>query len=78
MTVIEVGRVCIKTKGRSAGKRCVVVGLEKGFAVIAGERMKKRKCNIMHLFPTAHKISVSKVSSDEEIAKHLKGVKLNG
>jgi len=78
VALIEVGRVCIKTKGRLAGKKCVVIGIEKGFAIVAGEREKKRKCNFTHLFPTSHKIHVSKDSSQEEIIKHLKGVKLNG
>ncbi len=76
MSVFDVGRVCIKTKGRNAGRKCVVISVEKGFAIIEGDFMKKKRCNVMHLFPTSHKISVSKSSSHEDIVKHLKGVKI--
>ena len=75
MALIEVGRVCIKTKGRSAGKKCVVVDMDKDFAIVAGIGIKKRKCNVRHLFPTSHKIHVTKGASDKEIVEHLKGVK---
>lgn len=68
---MEIGSVCIKTKGRLAGKKCVVVGMEKGFAVIEGKWFKKKKCNLRHLFLTNKSIMVTKTSSHEEILKLL-------
>lgn len=76
MTIIEPGRVCIKTKGRTAGKKVVVVGVEKEFAEIIGARMKKKKCNVRHLFVTEHKISIPKNATQEQVQKMLEGVKI--
>ena len=72
MTAIEVGRVCIKTKGREAGKKAVVVDVEKGFAIIDGEGIRRRKCNPRHLFPTGQKVSISKGAKHEDIIKLIK------
>ncbi len=56
MPAIEVGSVCVKIRGRKAGKRVTVVGIEKdGFVLVEGEKMKKKKCNPRHLFPTGEK-----------------------
>jgi large subunit ribosomal protein L14e len=49
---MEVGQVCIKTKGRKAGMRCKVVSKVKdGRVTIEGKNIKKKECNVMHLFP---------------------------
>ncbi len=61
MPAIEIGRVCIKTRGRNAGKEVVIVGIEKnGFVLIEGKGKKKKKCNIRHLLPTQKKVEVKK------------------
>ena len=72
MGAIEVGRVCIKTKGREAGKKAVVVDIEKGFAIIDGDGIRRRKCNPRHLFPTGQKIDVPKGAKHEDILKLIK------
>ena len=73
MKLIERGSVCIKTSGREAGERAVVLEVvDENFAVIEGPKIRKRKCNIAHLFPTGEKISVSKNVSAKELAEHLK------
>ena len=72
MSAIEIGRVCIKTKGREAGKKAVVVDIEKGFVIIEGEGIRRRKCNPRHLFPTEHKVDISKGAKHEEILKLIK------
>lgn len=72
MSSLEVGRVCIKTKGREAGKKAVIVELEKGFALIDGEGIRRRKCNPRHLFPTGMKIGISKGAKHEEVIKLMK------
>ena len=45
MAAIEVGRKCIKTAGREAGKECEIV------AIIDENFVKNRRCNINHLEP---------------------------
>ncbi|MFH1664373.1 MAG: 50S ribosomal protein L14e [archaeon] len=58
MALIEPGRVCIKRKGREAGKKVVVTSVKGNYAFIEGTGVKKRRCNITHLYPTAEKKKV--------------------
>ncbi len=75
MAIMEVGRVCIKTTGKNAGKKVVVLKLDnkKNKALVEGINVKRKKCNIRHLFPTKEKINVTENSSREEIIKAIKG-----
>lgn len=72
MAIIEVGRVCIKKQGREAAKKVVVVAVEKGYAVVEGINVKRRKCNARHLFPTAEKLGIKANAESAEIIKLLK------
>jgi len=51
MKGIEVGRVCIKTKGRDSGDKCVIVKvIDANFVeLVSKTRQKPRKVNINHL-----------------------------
>ena len=74
MPAIEIGRICIKTKGRETGKRCVVLDLiDKNFVLITGPKgvsgVKRRRINISHLEPTDEEIKIKKGASDEEVAQ---------
>ena len=67
MPAIEVGRVCIKTAGREAGKICVIVDiLDKNFVIVDG-LVKRRRCNIKHLEPTEKKVDIQKGATTEEV-----------
>jgi large subunit ribosomal protein L14e len=67
--MIEVGRVCVKTAGRDAGKKCVVVDvLDDNYVLIDGET-RRRKCNIMHLEPLDKMIEIKKNAGHPEVAK---------
>ncbi|MBS3062103.1 MAG: 50S ribosomal protein L14e [Candidatus Diapherotrites archaeon] len=73
MAGIEVGRICIKTTGRNAGKRVVVVDIEKdGFVTIEGVEVKRKRCNPSHLFVTPEKAELKKGAKREEIVSALK------
>ena len=49
---MEIGQKCIKTKGRKAGLQCKVVSeVKNGRVIIEGKNIKKKECNVMHLFP---------------------------
>lgn len=64
MKLMDVGRVCIKKAGREAGERVVVLEVkDKNFVVIGGEKVKKKRCNITHLFPTDQVMEKSEVNS---------------
>ena len=75
--MIDVGRICVKTAGREAGKFCVVVDvLDDKFVLVTGPRVvtrvKRRKCNIEHLEPTPEVIKVKKNASDDEVISAYK------
>lgn len=77
MPAFEVGRVCVKTAGRDAGKRCVVVDLmDKNFALVTGPKsvsgVRRRRVNVNHLKPLEEKLTIEKGASDERVAALLK------
>ena len=77
MTAIEVGRICVKTFGREAGKKCVIVDvIDKNFVLITGpkslSKVKRRKANVNHIEPTEEKIDIKRGAVDEEIVQALK------
>lgn len=69
MQGLEIGRVCIKTKGRESGKAAVIVDIENSFATVDGPEVKRKRCNIRHLFPTNKKIGIKKGAAHSEIIK---------
>jgi len=74
--VFDVGRICVKTMGREAGRKCVVVDIiNENFVVVTGPKnvsgVKRRRANVKHLEPTPLKINISKGASDEEVLKAL-------
>lgn len=68
---LDIGNVCIRTKGRKAGEKVVVVGFEKGFALVQGAFGKQKKCNARHLFTTGKTIHVTKGEEERKIAQKL-------
>ena len=79
--MMEVGRVCLKIAGREAGKYCVIVeNLDNSFVMITGPksvtRIKRRKCNIVHLEPTQDKFDISEKADDQAVEKAWKTSKL--
>jgi len=75
--MFDVGRICMKTAGREAGKFCVIVDvLEEGFVLVTGPKavthVKRRKCNIEHLEPTPEVIKIGKNASDDDVMSAYK------
>jgi large subunit ribosomal protein L14e len=67
---LEVGRVCMKTAGREAGKYCVVLKkMDENFVLITGPKVltqvKRRRCNVEHLEPTPYTVKIDAEASDE-------------
>jgi large subunit ribosomal protein L14e len=74
MASIEVGRVCVKTLGREAGLKCVIVDvIDKNFVLVTGPPkltgVKRRRTNVKHLEPTSETMDVKKGATDEEVMK---------
>lgn len=81
MPLIEVGRICVKTRGREAGRKCIIVDIiDNNFVLVTGPKsisgVKRRKCNIAHLEPLDKKIEISKGASDEEVEKAVRAAGL--
>src|SRR3989338_9539908 len=69
--MIELGRVCIKTAGRDASKKCVIIDILDGKYVLLDGETRRRKVNILHVEPLNQVIKIEKNASHEEVAKAL-------
>ncbi|MCQ4407331.1 MAG: 50S ribosomal protein L14e [Sulfolobaceae archaeon] len=81
MAVIEVGRIVVKTRGREAGRKAVVVEIvDNNFVVVTGPKsvtgVKRRKVNINHIEPTDKKIDIPKGADDKTVEDKLKAENL--
>jgi len=77
MPAFEVGRICVKTAGRDAGKRCVIVDIvDKNFALVTGPKettgVRRRRVNLNHIKPLDEKVVIEKGAADEQISALLK------
>jgi len=71
---MEIGQLCIKTKGREAGRKVVVLSeIKAGKVLIDGEKIKRKECNVLHLFPLKEKIKITKDTKHEDVVKIIKG-----
>lgn len=76
MPAIEVGRLCVKIRGREAGRKCVIVEIiDDNFVVITGPKdvsgVKRRRANINHIELLPEKINIEPGASDEDVKKAL-------
>ncbi len=74
MPAIEIGRICVKTHGREAGQRCIVVDIvDENFVLISGPKkltgVRRRRTNVRHLEPTQEKIQIKTGASDDDLLK---------
>ncbi|HEX54774.1 MAG: 50S ribosomal protein L14e [Candidatus Altiarchaeales archaeon] len=66
--IMKVGRVCRLVRGKYAGEYCVIVErLDKNFVVVDGDKIKRKKVNILHLEPLPDVIKIKKTYSSEKI-----------
>jgi large subunit ribosomal protein L14e len=71
MSVIEVGRLCVKLAGRDAGKECLIVDVvDSNFVTIDGNT-RRRKCNIKHLEILPQTAKLKKSATHEDVVKAL-------
>lgn len=74
--MIEIGRLCVKTAGRDAGRKCVIIDiLDKNRVLIDGQT-RRRPCNIFHLEPLKELLKIKKGASHEEVADAFKELNL--
>jgi large subunit ribosomal protein L14e len=77
LSAYEVGRICIKTTGRDAGGRCVIVDvIDRNFVLVTGPKsatgVRRRRVNLNHLKPLDERVEVEKGATDEAVAAALK------
>ena len=73
---MDVGRICVKLKGREAGSRCVIVDVvDRNYVIVTGPLevtgVRRRRVNMSHLQPLNEVVEISRNASDEEIAALL-------
>jgi len=76
MSLVIPGRICVKIKGRDAGRKCIIIDIvDKNFVIVTGPKsltgVRRRKVNVDHLLFLPHIVKISKNASDEEIIKRL-------
>jgi len=81
LALLSIGRICLKTKGRETGSKCVVVNLiDKNYVEITGPKevtgIKRRKVNIEHLIPLEKAIKIRKGATDKMVVTALRRSKL--
>jgi large subunit ribosomal protein L14e len=72
MPAVEIGRICLKTLGREAGKKCVIIDIiDKNYVLITGPKsitgVKRRRVNVNHIKPLEDNIKIKRGANDEEI-----------
>jgi len=73
LSAYDIGRVCLKLKGREAGARCVIVDvIDRNYVVVAGPEVRRRRVNMSHLVPLDEAVKVQRDASDEEVAGALR------
>jgi len=75
--MIEIGRLCMKTAGRDAGKKGVVVDVIDSLYVMLDGQVRRRKCSISHLEPLDKVIKIKKKAGHEEVVKAFKALKID-
>jgi large subunit ribosomal protein L14e len=86
MVSLDIGRVCIKTVGREAGKYAIVLKKmtdeksKDSFVLITGPKLltdvKRRRCNVEHLEPTQYILEIKEDANDEEVIEAYKKANL--
>jgi large subunit ribosomal protein L14e len=63
----------MKTQGREAGKKCVVIDvIDRNFVLVTGPEVRRRRCNMEHLRPLDEKVDIQRNATDEEVIGALR------
>ncbi|MEM2549149.1 MAG: 50S ribosomal protein L14e [Nitrososphaerota archaeon] len=68
----EIGRIVVKTRGREAGLKCVIVDTAgDGVVILTGPKkltgVRRRRANLMHIAFTPRKVEIKRNATDEEV-----------
>ena len=77
MSVYDIGRICVKTKGREAGNYCVIVDIiDKNYLLIDGLKIRRRRVNYNHIEPIEDIIDIKKGASHKDVEAAITKAKL--
>jgi large subunit ribosomal protein L14e len=77
MSVYDIGRICVKTTGREAGKYCVIVEvIDKNYVLIDGPMIRRRRVNYNHIEPTSDLLEIKKGADHDTIEAAIKKAKI--
>ena len=77
MSVYDIGRICVKTTGREAGKYCIIVEVvDKNYILIDGPMIRRRRVNYNHIEPTTDLLEIKKGADHDAIEAAIKKAKL--
>lgn len=67
MPAMDIGRVCLKVKGREQGEKCVVLDvIDRNFVIVVGPNVKRRRVNMNHIIPLEEAVELQRNATDEE------------
>ena len=74
--IFDIGRICVKTLGREAGRKCVIVDvIDEKFVLVTGPKnitgVRRRRANVKHLEPTPEILEIQRGASDDDVIKAL-------
>lgn len=75
--MIETGRLVLKTAGRDAGKKGLIVDIIDDDYVIVDGQLRRKKCNTKHLELLPSVANIEKGASHEAVAEELKKLGIN-
>ena len=80
--MIDIGRIVVKTAGREALRKAVVVDIiDKNYVLITGppslNGIKRRRVNVGHLEPTGKKLDIVRKATDAEVLAAVKAANLD-
>lgn len=81
MPALEIGTIIVKTRGREALQKAVIVDIiDQNFVLITGggmSKVKRRRVNTHHLEPLGLKLEISRGASDDDVKKAAESAKLD-
>jgi len=83
MSAIDVGRVCLKIKGRERGMKCIIVDIiDRNYVLVTGPKdltgVRRRRVNISHLEFLDENVNIGKNASDEEVTAAFEQLQYGG
>jgi large subunit ribosomal protein L14e len=76
LSAMDVGRLCVKLRGREAGGRCVIVDvIDRNYVLVTGPPeltgVRRRRINMSHLRPLDERIEIDRGAPDDEVMEIL-------